>query len=315
MDTAARSASRLATLLRAAGLALCGLCASGCSTLYFQTLNAGTPVGGPEQVRPVPGQALAMDIYRSQRPRAPVVVFLYGGRWQDGSRQQYGFVGERLAAEGVLAMVPDYRHYPEVRFPAFVEDAAAAVAWAKRHAREFGGDPERVFVAGHSAGAHIAALLGTDARYLGVHGLRPRDLAGVIGLAGPYDFLPLEDADLVEIFGTDPQAQAQSQPVNFVDGDEPPFLLLHGESDLLVWLANSQHLKQRFDEAGQQATLRSYAGIGHIRILAALRYPALATVRADLLDFVNGHHAGEAGAPPAAVAPTTAPGTDSGPAR
>lgn len=287
---------RLAILLRSVGLGLCLLPLAGCTTLYFNALNAGTPVPAPITVQPVAGQALGMDIYRTTTAKAPVVVFFYGGRWQRGARGEYGFVGERLAAEGVVAMLPDYRLYPQVRFPAFVEDAAAAVAWARQHAAEYGGDPERVFVAGHSAGAHMAALIGSDATYLAPHGLKPRDLAGVIGLAGPYDFLPLEDDDLIDMFGTDPAEQARSQPVNFIDGDEPPFLLLHGDADLLVWLRNSEHLKARFEAIGGQAELKPYRGIGHVRILAALRYPRLAPARADLLQFVRQHRA-QIGAP------------------
>jgi acetyl esterase/lipase len=187
----------------------------------------------------------------------------------------------------VLAILPDYRLYPQVRFPAFVEDAAAAVAWARKHAAEFGGDPQRIFLAGHSAGAHMIALLGTDARYLAPHGLHPRDLRGVIGIAGPYDFLPLTADDLIDMFSSDPALQAQSQPVNFVDGDEPPFLLLHGDSDLLVWNRNSERLKARFDAIGGRAEHRVYPGVGHIRILASLRYPALAPTREHLLDFIE----------------------------
>ena len=133
----------------------------------------------------------------------------------------------------------------------------------------------------------MVALLGTDARYLAAEGLRPTDFAGVIGLAGPYDFLPLTDDDLVDIFGSDGEQQRQSQPVNFANGDEPPFLLLHGAGDLLVWPRNSQHLKARLEAAGSPVQYIEYRGVGHIRILASLRYPGLAPTQDDILQFIS----------------------------
>lgn len=279
----------LTILPRLAAALLLACLASGCSSLYFRTLNGDAETDSRRSVTYLPAHSLALDVHPPQGASgpAPVVVFFYGGRWQDGTREEYAFVGEHLARAGVLAIVPDYRLYPQVRFPAFVEDAAAAVAWARQHAAEFGGDPQRIFLAGHSAGAHMVALLGTDPRYLAPHGLQPRDLRGVIGIAGPYDFLPLTADDLIDMFSSDPALQAQSQPVNFVDGDEPPFLLLHGDSDLLVWNRNSERLKSRFDAIGGRADHRVYAGVGHIRILASLRYPALAPTREHLLEFVR----------------------------
>ena len=262
---------------------------AGCTRLYFRTLNGGAPPLAPSTVQPIAGQPLRMDIYQPPQTTRPsaVLVFFYGGRWQSGSREQYAFVGRQLAAQGVLVMVPDYRLFPEVRFPEFVEDAAAIAAWVKRHAADYGGDPQRIFLSGHSAGAHMVALLGTDARYLAAEALKPTDFAGVIGLAGPYDFLPLTDDDLVEIFSSDSEQQRLSQPVNFADGDEPPFLLLHGAGDLLVWPRNSQHLKARLEAAGSPVQYNEYRGIGHIRILASLRYPGLAPTQDDILQFIS----------------------------
>jgi acetyl esterase/lipase len=274
--------------LRLAFALLLALGAGGCSSLYFRTLNGGDTAVVRHSVDYLPAHGIGLDVYAPRGAGArPVVVFFYGGRWQDGTRADYAFVGEHLARAGVVAMLPDYRLYPAARFPDFMADAAAAVAWARDNAARFGGDPQRLFLAGHSAGAHMVALLGTDARHLAAHGLAPRDLRGVIGIAGPYDFLPLTADDLIAIFGSDPAQQALSQPVNFVDGDEPPFLLLHGESDLLVWNLNSARLKARFDAIGGRAEHRAYPGVGHIRILASLRFPALAPARAHLLDFVR----------------------------
>ncbi len=281
---------RLASRARLAGLVLLLPLLGGCVSTYFAVLNRGE---APEQTRSLsflPGADIGLDVYPvAGAGKAPVLVFFYGGRWQGGERADYAFVGEQLAEAGIVTVVADYRLYPEVRFPTFVEDAAAAVAWARDNAARFGGNADSLFVAGHSAGAHIAALIGTDPRYLAAHQLRPADLAGVIGIAGPYDFLPLRADDLIDIFGTDPAQQAASQPVNHVDGDEPPFLLLHGESDLLVWTLNSRRLKARFDAIDGKAELRTYPGVGHVRILGSLRYALLAPTREDLIAFVREH--------------------------
>ena len=278
----------LASRARLAGLILMLPWLTGCVSGYFAALNRGSPPEPPRSLQFLPQQEVALDVFpgAGDGPR-PTLVFFYGGRWQDGRRQDYAFVGEQLAAAGITTVVADYRLYPEVRFPTFVEDAAAAVAWARRNAARINGREDALFVAGHSAGAHIVALLGSDPRYLAAHGMKPRDLAGVIGIAGPYDFLPLRADDLIDIFSDDPQKQASSQPVNHVDGDEPPFLLLHGASDLLVWARNSERLKARFEAIGAPVELKVYPGVGHIRILGSLRYPLLAPTRQDLIDFVQ----------------------------
>jgi acetyl esterase/lipase len=179
-------------------IALCLLSVglASCQSAFFATLNAGA--GAAPELRHYGGlPSQVLDLYRAgDGHSAPIVVFLYGGRWQKGARSDYGFVGKALAARGVTTLVVDYRYYPEVRFPTFVQDAALAVGWARANAAQIGGDADRVYLAGHSAGAHIAALIGTDARYLRAVDLQPSDLAGVIGIAGPYDFLPLTEDDL-----------------------------------------------------------------------------------------------------------------------
>ena len=271
-----------------AGLLLTVLLSAGCQRAYFAALNVGraeatrTAAYGPEPMQ-------RLDLYRPVTDKAaPVVVFLYGGRWQGGRRADYAFVGDALAARGVLTIIADYRQYPAVRFPTFVEDAALALRWSRDHASEYGGDPQRLFVAGHSAGAHIAAMLATDAHYLLHAGMQPRELRGVVGIAGPYDFLPLTDVDLQTIFG--PESRwPESQPVNFVDGDEPPFLLLHGDDDILVWPRNSQRLSARLRAAGIAVVHKTYPDLGHVRILGGLRSKAFAPTLADLLEFVHSH--------------------------
>ncbi|WP_187266096.1 alpha/beta hydrolase [Alkalisalibacterium limincola] len=265
------------------------LACAGCSGAFFSALNTG--LGGPDPSTVVfdAGHGLALDVFAPQAADtpAPVVVFFHGGTWQGGERGEYRFVGDALAARGALALVPDYRKYPQVRFPDFMDDAAAAVAWAHDHARAHGGDPGRIFLAGHSAGAHIAALLATDPRYLEAHGVPRHAIAGLIGLAGAYDFLPSDDEELVAIFGSDPDQQARSQPVNFVDRDTPPALLIHGDADRLVKPANSRSLASELRANGVPVAHTEVAGIGHIRLLAGMRTERLADVLDPTAAFIH----------------------------
>jgi acetyl esterase/lipase len=274
------------TLLRTLLLIAALLATTGCQRAYFAAINAGRqPTLANQAYGALPTQRL--DVHRTDGAApAPIAVFLYGGRWQEGRREDYRFVGAALAARGILVVVPDYRRYPDVRFPGFVEDAALAVAWTRGHAREFGGDPDRIVLIGHSAGAHIAALLATDARFLARHGLRPRDLRGVVGIAGPYDFLPLTDPDLRAVFGDEVDWEA-SQPVHFVDGDEPPFLLLHGDADRSVGPHNSEYLAARLHAVAGKVEHRVYPDVGHVRILSAFRFPRLAPTLRDSADFIH----------------------------
>jgi acetyl esterase/lipase len=202
----------------------------------------------------------------------PVVVFFYGGSWDSGNRGSYKFIGEAMTSQGFIAVIPDYRVYPEVRFPGFMQDPAQAAKWVKQHAAEFGGDPERVFLAGHSAGAHIAAMLVLDPQFLAQQASKPGDFAGMIGLAGPYDFLPLKSERLKTIFGAEDQ-RAKSQPINFVSGHNPPMLLMVGDKDGTVWPRNTYNLAARIKAAGGPVEVAEFAGYGHIDMAAKLAKP------------------------------------------
>jgi acetyl esterase/lipase len=218
----------------------------------------------------------------------PVVVFFYGGSWSEGKRHWYRYVGDALADKGVVVLIPDYRKYPDVRFPAFMHDAARAVAWAREHAGEFGGDPRHIFVMGHSAGGQIAALLACDKRYLADVGMKPRDLAGIIGVAGAYAFLPFVE-DEPEIFGDDAKGRYDSQPINFVDGDEPPMLLLQGTDDEEVPPNNAEAMAERAQAMDGTATLKLYPDVGHNEIMLALArgHHASVPTLADTLAFIT----------------------------
>lgn len=213
------------------------------------------------------GSRRRLDVYRPGNARpAPVIVFFYGGSWQTGSKETYLFLAATLAARGYVVVVPDYRVYPEVKFPDFLGDGAKAVRWAKDNAGAYGGDPSQVFVMGHSAGAYIAAMLVIDEEWLHGVGLDPlRDVVGLIGVSGPYDFLPLKDEVLKTIFGGD--RQRQTQPITFAVGRKPPALLIAGQADDVVNPANSTRLADKLRSQGNTVIDTVYERFGHVSIL------------------------------------------------
>jgi acetyl esterase/lipase len=207
------------------------------------------------------------------RPRgaaaAPVIIFFYGGAWQSGYKELYRYVAKALARRGYVAVVPDYRIYPEVCYPDFLNDGAQVVRWVKDNIARFGGDPDKLFLKGHSAGAHIAAMLSIDARWLGKVGLDPRrDIAGLIGIAGPYDLMPLRDEKLKVIFGG--ANRPETQPIFHVAPGAPPALLMTGGRDRLVEPGNSVRLAARLVADGNAATVLTYRRVGHFIIIAAV---------------------------------------------
>jgi len=282
--------ARLRAPLRGAATGLAALLLAGCADVFFAAVDSMEPAARA-MLRPNivfdPQLHLSLDAYIPEGAAgAPVVVFFYGGSWEGGKRKWYRYVGDALAGGGVVVFIPDYRKYPDVRFPAFMQDAATAVRWARDHAAEFGGDPSRIFVMGHSAGGQIAALLACDRRYLDAVGMQPRNLAGMIGVAGAYSFLPFVD-DETEIFGDSATARYDSQPINFVDGDEPPMLLLQGEDDDEVPPSNARAMADRASAMDGSAVLKLYPGVGHSSILLSLaRGSHGAPTLADTLAFI-----------------------------
>ncbi|UFN51125.1 alpha/beta hydrolase [Roseomonas sp. OT10] len=261
----------------------------GCSPLSLA--NALTPRGDVE-VRPDlrfgDGPRALLDLYAPAGlgPQAPLLVFFYGGRWRDGSRQDYPFVARPLAELGCLVAVPDYRLFPEVRWPAFAEDGARAVSWLL----DGPGAGRPVFLMGHSAGAFIALALATDPRWLGEG---RRRLRGAIGLAGPYDFQPDEPGD-VATFAPAPGGRARAAPADPAAlSGAPPLLLLHGLADETVSPERSRELAALARAAGVPVRLIEYPGVGHIGIIASLAAPlrglglAGAPVLADIRAFLD----------------------------
>jgi len=271
--------------------AVLGLIASACSPL--KTFDALVPKDGGVSVvardaafGSDPRQRL--DLYAPSAPHAgrlPVIVFFYGGSWNSGTKDGYAFVGRALAARGFLVAIPDYRLVPQARYPAFLQDNAAAVRWVIAHAGGYGGDAHRLLLAGHSAGAYDAAMLAYDPRWLGADRAAVR---GLIGLAGPYDFLPFDGPVVQATFGAvaDP---ASTQPVTFVQPGDAPAFLATGDKDDVVRPANSDSLAAKLAAAGVAVERRRYPKVGHVGLVTAIARPfrGQAAVLDDLVAFAR----------------------------
>lgn len=230
-----------------------------------------------------------LDIYVPEEVRADVdvAVFFYGGRWEYGSKADYLFVGQALASKGIVTVILDYRLYPSVRFPGFIEDGAKAVSWVRRHIAGYGGDPDRIFLVGHSAGAHIAAMLSLEPKFLAAENVSVESIEGLVGLAGPYDFLPIKDPIVKEVFAVD-DLEA-TQPINLVSRRAPATLLLTGDDDNTVLARNSTRLADAIHEVGGEADVKIYERIGHVGIVLALAAPFrwLAPTLDDIVRFIT----------------------------
>ncbi|MBB4154406.1 acetyl esterase/lipase [Sphingomonas jinjuensis] len=273
---------------RRAVLAMAALLASaGCTPLSLFDTVVPKDRGGVLRAQGVaygadPRQRL--DVYgprqSGETPR-PVVVFFYGGSWNSGDRAGYAFVGRALAARGFVVVIPDYRLVPKVRYPAFVEDGAAAVRWAGAHAADYGGAGNRLILMGHSAGAYIAAMLAVDERWLGP---ARANVKGLVGLAGPYDFVPFDVDASRAAFGDWPRP-AETQPITHAGVGDPPALLAFGADDETVRPRNSEALAARLRAGGVRVELRGYAKVGHVGLLLAMARPFRG--RAPVLDDVT----------------------------
>ncbi|MGO4410197.1 MULTISPECIES: alpha/beta hydrolase [unclassified Brevundimonas] len=212
----------------------------------------------------------------------PTVVFFYGGGWDAGSKAVYGWAAQALAARGFVVFLPDYRVVPQVHFPAFIEDAAAATARAGDLAAQYGGDAGRLGVLGHSAGAHLAMMIALDRRYMAAVE-RPDLIRAAAGLAGPYDFLPFDVPASKAAFGraSDPTL---TQPVTFVRADAPPLWLGHGAADTVVHAEDTTILNDRMRAVGGRAEAKLYPGLDHADLIAT--FSPLFRKKAPVLDDV-----------------------------
>lgn len=282
--------------LLAAGALAAAFLLCACSSLAFTAANAGAGIGDFQRRADLsfganPRQRLDVFVPEGARNR-PIIVFWYGGSWERGRKEQYRFVGAALARAGYVTVLPDYRLYPEVRFPGFMDDAAAALSWVVSHAAEIGGDPARIYLAGHSAGGQVAGLLAYDAARLKSAGLKPDVVKGFIGLSAPYALDP--DTEVLKTIFAAPYGLDDWQPVRKVTAQSPPALLLHGEADDLVWVSHTKAMVAALAAAGVPVTSQVYPGRGHSDTVAA--FAKLAPRKLPVLDeiakFIGGERPG-----------------------
>lgn len=257
------------------------------------------------------GDRKRLDIYapKALSGPAPVVMFIYGGSWKQGRRQDYQFVGKALAANGFIVVIPDYRLYPEVTYPDFLEDNAQAVKWIEDNIGSYGGDTSRFFIAGHSAGAYNAAMLGLEKSFLRDYNVT-MPVKGIAAISGPYDFYPFEYDEVRTVFGQNDNPEG-TQPINLVAPDRPPMLVVSGTSDPIVRVQNSQHFAAKMREAGDWVTEKYYDGLGHMEPVFAIgsMWRWRAPVLADMVAFFTQFGAFPSGAPRPAYTPEAPAGT------
>jgi acetyl esterase/lipase len=239
-----------------------------------KALNFFVPKTGYQLLQAVaygPDPRQQMDIYVPEHLRQPgcTVLFLYGGRWTTGDRGLYRFAGQAFASEGCVAAVADYRVYPRFRYPVFLEDTAQAFVYLHNHAAEYGADPAHMFVAGHSAGAYNAVMLAMNPEYLKKAGGNPAWIRGVIGVAGPYDFLPFDAADIIDIFSTE-RSQELTQPIHYARAGLPPMLLVAGENDTEVKPKNTLNLAAELRQYKDPVEVHIYPDAQHEAIVLSL---------------------------------------------
>jgi len=257
---------------------------------------------GPVEYRQAPLTSIAygddarqkLDIYLPKQNAdggSTVLIFFHGGSWHDGKREGYGFLGRAFAARGFVTVIADYRKAPSVRFPAFVQDTASAIAWVHANIAKYDGDADRIFIMGHSAGAHIAMMTALDPQWLAANKLTPNVIKGVIGLAGPYDFLPLTSDSSKIALGQWPDL-TETQPITYARGDAPPLLLLTGDKDTVVKPRNSKILSEKIQALGGQQQLRIYPDVDHAEIIMAVARPfrQKAPIVKDVVNFIKSHN-------------------------
>jgi acetyl esterase/lipase len=251
-----------------------------------------------------------LDIYgpKTVTGPAPIVMFIYGGSWKQGSRNDYKFVGHALAANGFIVVIPDYRLYPDVSYPDFLEDNAAAVKWIEDNIGTYGGDTSRFFLAGHSAGAYNSVMLGLEQSFLRDYDVT-MPIKAIAAISGPYDFYPFEYDDVRNVFGKVDNPEG-TQPINLVTAGDPPFLLMQGKNDPIVRMQNTETLAKKLKTSGDWVTTKYYDNIGHMEPAFAIGkfWRWRAPVLADMVAFFTQFGAFPSGAPQAAYTPSAPEG-------
>lgn len=267
-------------------------------------MDAGTAKVG-DGIAYADGPRHKLDIYAPEQrgAPAPVVFFIYGGGWNRGERSDYQFVGRALASRGFITVIADYRLVPEVQYPSFLEDSANALRWVQDNIASYGGDPNRLFLAGHSAGAYNAVMLALDPSFRQEYGVTI-PIVAVAALSGPYDFYPFEYDEVRNAFGSAPNPEG-TQPMNLVTSESPPMYLATGTTDPIVRMQNTERFADRLRQQGVWVTSKYYDGFGHMEPVIAMgalwrwRMPVLD----DMVSFFQRFGAFPSGVPYVAVAP------------
>ena len=278
--------------LLTAGVAGLATMLSACSTLrLFSTLTPKDP-GVRQVARGVaygPGPRQAYDVYAPDNQRGlPLIVFFYGGGWNSGSKEDYGWFAMALAAMGYVVAVPDYRVVPEVVYPVFLEDSTAAVKAIVAHAADYGADGSKLGLAGHSAGAYNAVMLALDPRYLGTDAAGASPVTACVGVSGPYDFYPFNVKESRDAFGQWPHPD-ETQPIHYARRTNTRFLLLQSRTDTVVGVHNAVNLDRKLEATGTACTLKLYDGLSHTDTAAAFSVPfrGKGTLYADTRAFLK----------------------------
>ena len=281
---------RLLTLIVAFGT----LCSASCSPLIF-----ADPLSPYDGYKLEPDVAYGihrrqkLDIYEPliEENKEIIIMFIYGGSWRSGERSNYRFIAQRFVSQGYTTIVPDYRLYPEIQFPAFVDDIAKAIVWTHRRYEQKKNTPKIILV-GHSAGAHIVALLALDNRYLKRAGASTKIISGWVSLAGPHAFNPLKTASTKPIFNNFASTIEQTKPTTFARSDAPPGLLLHGKNDKVVYAKNSVLLANAIKNERGHIALKNVDGVGHIEILLSITGNKLfdTGVKQEIFKFIKNLH-------------------------
>ncbi len=302
MSTPVQAVLRLALALLALMASILPAAADNPVTIFSPFNVADAMDKGVEKIADLPyadGARKKLDMYRPEKPGglSPVVMFIYGGSWRAGDKFEYEFAGRALAAAGFITVIADYRLWPEVKYPEFLDDCAEAMRWIQDNIEGYGGDPKRFFVAGHSAGAYNAIMLGLDGSFRRDFGVT-MPIRAIAGISGPYNFYPFEYDQVRDTFGSAPNPEG-TQPINLTTAEAPPILLASGTSDPIVRIENSQALAAKLVAQGTWVTEKYYEGFGHLEPVVALgammrfRMPVLQ----DMVDFFQTFGAFPSGTP------------------
>jgi acetyl esterase/lipase len=285
----------LTQLLRLSPLLLAALGLVGCTpVMLVNTLINRNAFDLKSDVAYGPGERQRLDVYSPKgATKAPVLIFVHGGGWYRGGKDEYPFLGDAFVEKGYVTVIISYRVAPQAVFPASVQDVATSVRWVKENIANLGGDPNRVYLMGQSSGAHIASLVALDPRYLREVGLDRNAIRAFVGQAGPYDFRDFLEVDKPTQVAMGPRENwPQTQPINFVDGKQPPMLLQHGLKDDVVNIKNPDILSGIIKQKGGEVEVRYYPEVDHPGIVGAIsRFARFIDPKVfpDIIEFLGKH--------------------------